>query len=243
MPRTVAFTLLALVLSVPTPAFQRARKGKSTRNRTPIIRSFVSSNTVVEFCPFYQGSVGCGTSNSRVTLRVEARDRDNDELSYQYSVGFGDIEGEGSTVIWDIKRLGKHTARIEVSDPRGGRSSSTLSVEVIPCGECHPPRPWLEVVCPKDVTEGETAVFEAKINGDDYDGTRRRIFLWRHSLGKRITEPEGPTLRIQALGFPGEMITATVRVLGLEPTISSEASCRTKIVKQVQRAPQNVRNS
>ena len=236
MLRTVSFALVALVLILPSFGFQRARKGKSTRNRTPIIRSFVSSNTVVEFCPFYHGGVGCGTSNSRVTLRVEARDQDNDELSYHYSVGFGDIEGEGSTVIWDIKRLGKHTAKVEVRDSRGGRSSSTLSVEVISCGECHPPRPWLEVVCPKDVSEGETAVFEAKINGDDYYGKRRRIFLWRHSMGKRINEPEGPTLRIQALGFPGEMITATVRVLGLDPTISSEASCRTKIIKQVQRA-------
>ena len=238
MLRTVSFALVALVLSLPSFGFQRARKAKSTRNQAPIIQSFVSSNTVVEFCPFYQGGVGCSTSSPTVTLRVEARDQDNDELSYQYAVSFGDIEGEGSRVTWDIKRIGKHTAKVEVRDPRGGRSSSTLNVEVIPCGECHPPRPWLEVVCPKDVTEGETAVFEAKINGDEYYGRRPRIFLWRHSMGKRINEPEGSTLRIQALGFPGEIITATVRVLGLDPTISSEASCRTKIVKQVQRAPQ-----
>ena len=169
-------------------------------------------------------------------LTVAASDRDNDELTYQYSVSNGDIEGAGSMVTWNLNKVGTQKATVEVSDSKGAKSSRTVEIKVIPCGTCDPPRTWLRVGCPKDVSEGETAVFEATIDGDYYDDydRKRRIFLWRHSGGKRIQQPAGPILRIQASGLPGDVIAATVRVLGLDPTESSEASCRTEIVKRVQ---------
>ena len=122
MPRTVAIALLALVLSSPTLGFQRGRKGRAMRNHRPVIQSFTSSNSTVTFCPFFpQGP--CGHA---VVLTVAATDPNNDELTYQYSVSNGDIEGAGSMVTWNLNKFGTQKAKVDVSDPKGARSSRTV---------------------------------------------------------------------------------------------------------------------
>lgn len=231
MYRIFTLTLFASVLSLPSFEFQTSRRSRSKRNRAPIIKSFDSSSWVIAVCPFSPGGA-CAATGTRITLEVDARDPEDEELTYQYTVSNGVIEGSGSIVNWDLNgAFGPQTATVEVTDRRGGRSSSVAQVRVVPCDSCDPPRTVLEVICPTSVRESATALFEARISGDTFGN---QIFLWRHSNGTRIPEGEGPKLRIKATGFPGEVITATVRVLGLDPFSNSEASCRAKIVKRVE---------
>jgi len=229
MVRTVAFLVLTIVLSASF-ASQRARKSRSTRNRVPIIQSFTSSTSRVESCPFTPGGV-CGPSSSRITLQVEASDPDNDELTYKYSVSSGEIEGVGRLVTWNVdpKRRGVLTAKVEVSDIKGSQASSGVSVELVPCGSCDPPCSVILVRCPAIVMKGEIVLFEASVVDSDFDSAH--VFLWQHSNGVRVAGQAGPTLRIKANGSPGEVITATVRVRGIDPMCRSEASCDSRIVK------------
>jgi hypothetical protein len=229
MVRTVALALLTLVLSASFEP-QRARKARAKRNHVPIIQSFSSSSSRIESCPFSPGGV-CGPFGSRITLQVEASDPDNDELTYKYSVSSGEIEGVGQLVTWNVdpKRSGVQTAKVEVADTKGSKASSAVSVELVPCGSCDPPCPALNVRCPATVVEGATVLFEAVIADSDF--TNEPVFLWHVSSG-RIAGQVGPVLRIKANGSPGEVITATVRVKGIDPTCSSEASCASEIVKR-----------
>ena len=98
------------------------------------------------------------------------------------------------------------------------------------CGACDPPCPSLIVSCPTNVSKGEVADFKATVSGDPDTTSGKMIYLWSHSNGKRLSG-EGPTLQIQAKGMPGDVITATVRVLGVDPVCNHQATCRTLVSK------------
>lgn len=229
MSKILELTVLALLVVLPATAFQNPRRSRSGRNRAPIIQSFVSSNSVVSLCPFVP-SGACSPTGTRVELAVTANDPDNDALTYSYSVSKGAIVGSGQAVAWDLRgAYGKQTAVVEVSDRRGGKASSVARVDVVECGACDPPCPVVNVTCSTNVTEGEIAIFEATVNGGDL--TEKIIYLWSHS-GERIAGEEDWKLRIKAKGLPGDVITATVRVLGFHPACSYQASCESTIVKR-----------
>ena len=223
-------TILAMLVMVPSGVFQKNRRPRLQRNRAPIVQAFVSSNSVIALCPFAQAQP-CSPS-TRVTLEVKASDPDNDDLNYKYSVTGGTVTGSGSAVNWDLtKTFGNQTATVEVTDPRGGKALGIARVNVVECTQCDPPCTHLSVTCPSYVTQGETAVFSAAISGDV--PSQGLTYLWSHSHGKRRAGQEGPTLGIEATGPPGDTITATVRVLGLDPACNHQASCETRITKRV----------
>lgn len=166
MYRIFTLTLFASLLSLPSLEFQTSRSRRSKRNRAPIIKSFDSSSWVIAICPFAPGGA-CAATGTRIRLAVNAEDPEDDQLTYQYTVSKGVIEGSGSIVNWDLNgTFGPQTATVEVTDRRGGRSSSVARVRVVPCDSCDPPCTILEVSCPTSVREGETALFEARISGD-----------------------------------------------------------------------------
>ena len=230
MPRIVDLLILALVVAVPIMGSQNRQGGRSRRNRVPIIQSFTSSSSVLELCPF---AGPCSLTGTKVSLEVKATDPDNDYLTYSYSVTKGEILGSGALVNWELKAaLGEQTARVEVTDRRGGKAISVTEVNVKICGACDPPRQLLSVACPASVSEGETALFEATIS--PVGSGQKFIYLWSHSNGARISEQEAYKLRIKATGLPGDIIRATVRVLGMDPTSGSQSSCESRISKPVQ---------
>ena len=232
MYRIFTLILFASVLSLPSLEFQTSRSSRSKRNRPPIIKSFDSSSWVVAICPFMPGGA-CAATGTRITLEVDASDPEDDQLTYQYTVSNGVIEGSGSIVNWDLNgAFGPQTATVEVTDRRGGKSSSVARVRVVHCESCDPPCTVLEVLCPATVSEGETVLFKASIGG--YDSSKRLIYLWSHSNGKRIPEKNESRLSVKAIGLSGDVITATVRVVGIDPFCRSEASCQAKIVKRAE---------
>jgi hypothetical protein len=127
--------------------------------------------------------------------------------------------------------IGIQTATVIVSDQRGADTRSTVEVRVVPCGICDFPCPWLAVTCPASVAPGDIVTFQASITGGDLP--EKITYLWSHSNGIRPAGQEGPVLKIQAIGLPGDVIKATVNLLGWDPSCGRQASCESKIVKPV----------
>lgn len=134
---------------------------------------------------------------------------------------------------WDLSqaRLGFQTVKVEVADQRGGRTSSIAQVKIEVCGACDPGCPVLTVNCPTSVTKGAVADFEATFSSDPDSTGGKLIYLWSHSNGKRLSGTEDTKLKIEATGTPGEVITAKVRVVGVDPFCNREATCQTRILK------------
>ena len=230
MPRIAELAFLSLVMVLPMPEFQNPRRVRSARSRVPKILSFESSSSIVQLCPFVP-SGACSPTGTRVTLEVKAGDPENDHLTYRYSVSKGAIEGSGPIVLWDLKgTFGTQTATVEVTDPLGGKASGVLRVDAVSCGACDPPCPTVNVTCPTNVPEGEIAIFDTRIWGGEL--TQKLTYLWSHSNGERVAGQEGSKLRIRARGLPGDVITATVRILGFDPACGHQASCETRISKR-----------
>jgi hypothetical protein len=225
--KTMIFSLLVASPVLSDNLRQRVQK----RNRPPKIQSFTASKTVIDLCPFFPDG-SCSSSGKIVTLEVKAGDPDLDNLTYKYSVSAGTIVGSGATVNWDLSdsRLGIQTASVEVNDRRGGHVSARTTVDLVVCGACDPPCPTLTVTCPTEVNQGADVVFVATVSG------QQLTYLWSHSNGKRIAGQEGSELRIKAVGLPGDVITATVRVLGIDPACNYQASCESRIVKAYSRS-------
>jgi hypothetical protein len=233
----VEMILLALVAGSTIPGIKPAQRARSKRNRPPTIESFTSSVSAVYPCPFADNG-SCSSSRPIVELEVKASDLDNDSLTYAYSVTQGALTGIGAFVNWDLSKasFGMQTIGVEVTDQRGGKASSIARVNVVLCGSCDPPCPFLSVTCPSEVTEGDVAVFAATISGVGPD--EKLIYLWSHSNGKRIAGEAAPELRIVAIGSAGDVIKGTVEVLGIDPTCSRQASCESRIVTRARSRPE-----
>lgn len=183
----------------------------------------------MSYCPFVPG--GACASSAIAMLEAKATDPDGDELTYKYSVTAGAIAGNGASVNWDLFEapFGVQTATVEVTDGRGGKTSSTAQVKVVICGTCDPPRPYVTLTCPTEVSQDSVAVFTASVAGVGPD--EKLTYLWRYTNGKHLPGPEGAELKIKAVGSPGDVIKATVDVRGLDPAVSREASCETRVAK------------
>lgn len=216
--------MFALASATSYAGVQTVQRVRSPNNRAPTISSFTSSMTKIEFCPFF-GRHSCSSETMVVMLQVKANDPDNDKLTYKYSATAGSILGTDEAANWDLDKvpIGIQTATVEVSDQRGGKASSIVSIDVAVCGACDSPCPTVSVTCPAEVSQGEIAVFVANVSGDE-----KSTYLWSHSNGKHVGQT-GPELRIEAKGSPGDIISATVEVGGIEPSCSRHASCESRI--------------
>ena len=130
--------LVTLLLPfVALPASQQ--KVRRQPNRPPVIRSFISSSLIVEVCSF-TNSV---TPNPVVVLFVDACDPDGDTLAYEYSSKEGTISGTGNSANWNLIDLprGPHEVQVTVTDGKGGKAATVLSVTTVDASSCTPPPP------------------------------------------------------------------------------------------------------
>jgi len=64
-------------------------------------------------------------------ISCNASDRDGDELSYTWSAGGGEINGEGATVTWTAPDSeGSYNVTVTVTDGRGGKVMNQVTIEV-----------------------------------------------------------------------------------------------------------------
>ncbi len=198
-------------------------------NQAPVITRFESSAPHIKSCGMSSELTQCNKGEREtVSLKVTASDPDGDGLSYEYSISAGELFGTGPVVSWRLgdQRHGEYIATVKVMDSKGATATSTVNVRVTGCESCgiFEPCPVLWIVSPsKNAYRGEYLHFRAEgPNGVHF--LSRPDYVWTVSNGKLIRGQHTATIRVQATGDPGSVVTATVAVEGLDPSCSKTAS-------------------
>ena len=93
--------------------------GQVVSNYPPRIKSFASDRLIVVF-------------NDSSKIYCAAVDRDNDPLTYQWSVSGGSFSGTGSVINWQApSSLGSYLIMCTVNDNQGGIVSDSLIIDVV----------------------------------------------------------------------------------------------------------------
>ena len=112
-----------------------------------------------------------------------ASDEDGEELSYEWSVSKGDINGDGASVTWTAPDSeGIYNVVVKVTDDRGGEVSDSIA---IPVSINHPPTitgliadaDWVspsssrQVKCDAEDPDGDELSYEWTASGGDVSGS------------------------------------------------------------------------
>jgi len=87
---------------------------------------------------------GCEDSNRRISVESVATDRENDVLTYNYTVSAGEIVGSGAKVVWDLTGVAPGTYTITVGADDGCGicgPTKTETVVVKECADCAKEKP------------------------------------------------------------------------------------------------------
>jgi len=118
-----------------------------------------------------------------------ASDADGDELSYNWSAGGGEINGEGATVTWTAPDAeGSYNVTVTVSDGRGGEVMKQVTIEVrantpptitslIADAAWTLPSGSLNVTCDASDPDGDELSYEWTASGGDISGTGSEV-IW-----------------------------------------------------------------
>jgi hypothetical protein len=135
-----AFTLAFCLLFIVGSGFAQTGEGAPPPNTPPDIVSITLDTSVVYLqCKTGSGSTDCPDKPPRVKVTAEAKDKEDDLLTFTYQVKTGRIVGQGRTVYWDLTGSfpGVHTITAIADDgggPKGKRI--TKEVEVRECTDC-----------------------------------------------------------------------------------------------------------
>lgn len=198
------------------------------RKKPITITAFSASHNTILYCPF---SSLCQTGDRRIKLNTVVAGTQR-KLTYTYKVTAGRIEGEGSTVKWDLEGvpIGQYAVTVSVENSQKQRATADLTVTIAPCDPCHPPPPrcpQITVDCPAQIDSGKLITFVANvIGGESY---KEPSYTWRTDAGKIVDGKYAKQMTLDLLRFPFEKVTATVLVDGFDPACAAEASCTTII--------------
>jgi hypothetical protein len=206
-------------------------------NQPPVASLAASTATIMMPCaPGSHSRAGScpATANTTVGLATTASDPDGDTLLYSYTVTGGRITGEGANVSWDLGGVGPgtYTASVEVDDGCGCITQSSTTVTVANCGDCVPDVvcPTINLSCPDAVDEGTPVTIKANIGPAT---PAVSSYNWTVSAGT-ITSGQGTdTITVDTAGKGGQSITATVELVGVDPSCGKTGSCTTPIRPKV----------
>src|SRR5437660_2282624 len=212
-------------------------------NQPPVISSFAAAaSTVTLPCPPGETSETCTASPSQVQLATVASDPDGDTLLYSYTVTGGRVTGEGANVTWDLNGVnpGTDTATVEVDDGGVCITSQTTTVTVSACTGFVNLEEMRRRACPTSVSvecpsalvkEGTPVTFTANVVG----GPGTQTYNWSVSAGHITSGQATNSITVDTAGLGGQSITATVELVGLDPSCNKTASCTATI--EAPRAP------
>ena len=202
-------------------------------NQAPTVTATTSISSLLRPCPPGTSSTTCTPTGNEVTLTADARDPDNDQLLYTWSVTGGRLSGEGRSVTWDLSGVpnGTYTATVEVNDGNQHVVNGSATVTVADCSGCvapPPPCPVVSVSCPSDVGPNEPITFTASVSGGQTGATW--TYNWSVSAGT-ITSGQGTsTITVDTANLAGQSVTATVSIGGADPSCTgTTASCTTSV--------------
>jgi hypothetical protein len=184
----------------------------------------LSDTTVTLPCPPNTRSrEGACNDSSTVRVSTTATDKENDPLTYTYTVTGGRITGSGANVDWDLTgvRPGTYSITTAVNDGCGicGKTD-TRTITVEECRDCVPvvtcDCATLTVSGPTDiVSPGSPITFTANYprSGVTYN--------WSVSNGTIESGQGTPTITVSTTGLSSTNVTATATISG----ITDDPSC------------------
>jgi hypothetical protein len=212
---------------------RNARGEPPPPNVAPVVNSVSASpNTITRPCPPPTSSTTCTPSGNEVTLTADARDDNNDQLLYTWSVTGGRLTGEGRTVTWDLSGVanGTYTATVEVNDGNQHTATGSTTVTVADCTGCVPPPPpcpTVSVSCPSQADPGSPVTFTASVSNDS---GLSLTYNWSVSAGTISSGQGTSTITVDTAGLGGQTVTATVSLGGADPSCTgTTASCSVTI--------------
>jgi hypothetical protein len=116
-------------------------------------------------------------------IACNASDRDGDELSYNWSAGGGEINGEGATVTWTAPHPeGSYNVTVTVTDGRGGEVTDYITITVranklptinslVADADWTLPSGSLNVTCAASDPDGDELSYEWTASRGDISGT------------------------------------------------------------------------
>jgi hypothetical protein len=116
-------------------------------------------------------------------IACNSSDRDGDKLSYNWSAGGGEINGEGATVTWTAPdSTGSYNVTVTVTDGRGGEVTDYVTIEVsankppaiadlIADADWTLPSGNLQVTCDAEDPDEDDLSYEWTTDGGDISGT------------------------------------------------------------------------
>jgi hypothetical protein len=202
-------------------------------NVAPVVNSVSGSpNAITRPCPPPTTSSTCTPSGNEVTLTADARDDNNDQLLYTWSVTGGRLTGEGRTVTWDLSGVanGTYTATVEVNDGNQHTATGSTTVTVADCTGCVPPPPpcpTVSVSCPSQADPGTPVTFTASVSNDS---GLSLTYNWSVSAGTISSGQGTSTITVDTANLGGQTVTATVSLGGADPSCTgTTASCSVTI--------------
>lgn len=206
-------------------------------NQPPVVSLAASTATITLPCgPDQHSSSGLcpAAASTSVGLTTTASDPDGDTLLYTYTVTGGRVTGEGANVTWDLSGVGPgtYTASVEVDDGCGCITAQSTTVTIASCPDCVPNIvcPEVAVSCPDSVMEGSPATISARVVRAGTPPVSS--YNWSVSAGT-ITSGQGTeTITVDTAGKGGQSITATVEVVGPDPSCTRTWSCTVPVSGQ-----------
>jgi len=116
-------------------------------------------------------------------ISCNASDHDGDELSYNWSAGGGEINGEGATVTWTAPDSeGSYNVTVTVTDGRGGEVTDYINITVrankpptitslVADADWTPPSGSIQVTCTASDPDGDELSYEWTTTGGSISGT------------------------------------------------------------------------
>lgn len=229
---TVALLLYVLAASVMPPG----ASSSALFGGKPSVVLQASKASIIIPCPPGGGGSASGTCPSDAKTRLTAFAINfGKQPSYVYTVGAGQIIGEGDSVIWDFSGAGPGTyqATVEVRDGRKRRAVSSVTVTVTLCTDCIACGglcPQLMVTCYDEVKAGTPITCKVVMN----PASHGIIYNWTAHTGSFEDLSSTLTSRdvyvsIPTNGLAGQTVVATVEAKGIDSSCNTTASGSTKV--------------
>jgi hypothetical protein len=159
-------------------------------------------------------------------VHLNANATSNSPIRYRWTTNAGRIDGDGSTVTWDLSGLqpGYYKAYVDIDTGSGDSACQAFSSTAVLVNRCPPPLPVCPTVaieCPDRVDLSGPLTFRSSVTGGSPNNAR--TYNWNVTAG-RIIEGQGTdTIRVDTSGLAGQTVTATLSLGGYN--LDCSATC------------------
>lgn len=168
-------------------------------------------------------------------VHLNAQVTSNSPIRYHWTANAGRIEGDGSTVSWDLSGLqpGYYRAYVDVDCGSGDEACQLFSSTAVLVNRCPPPPPTcpnVTIECPDRVVLSEPLTFRSSVKGGSPNVVQ--TYNWIISAGRIIDGQGTGTIHVDTIGLAGQTVTATLSMGGYN--LDCSATCTVQFPVPVQ---------